>query len=176
MPLPIESNPTPTSQESAATTDFPIPTTWDRLGFERVGFKGFIPLLGLDRTLLPTRRGVYAVFRESTQRPTFVDTNVITRRKAYDVGRLGDKWIDGPTVVYIGMAEPKDGLYGRLGDFSRQSSSHTGGRGLWQLADATELIVAWVETPEHRAEVVEKSYLRAFKAACGRYPFANWRL
>ncbi|MCU1471013.1 MAG: hypothetical protein JWQ39_2162 [Glaciihabitans sp.] len=156
--------------------DFPIPTSWDRPGFEGVGFKGFVPLLGLDRDLLPTRRGVYSVFRESASRPTFVDTNVITRRKAYDVGRLNQKWIDGQSVVYIGMAEPKDGLYGRLGDFSRQSSSHTGGRALWQLAGARELIVAWVETPEHVAEVVEKSYLRAFKEANGRYPFANWRL
>lgn len=176
MPLPIESNPTLTSQESAATTDFPIPATWDRLGFERVGFKGFISLLGLDKTLLPTRRGVYAVFRESTQRPTFLDTNVITRRKAYAVPELKDKWIDGQALVYIGMAEPKDGLYGRLGDFSKQSSSHTGGRALWQLGDANELIVAWAETPDQVAEVVEKSYLRAFKVAFGQYPFANWRL
>lgn len=162
--------------ENGAMTDFPIPASWDRPGFQGVGFKGFVPLLGLDRELLPTHRGVYSVFRESSSRPTFIDSNVITRRKAYGVGRLSDKWIDEQAVVYIGMAEPKDGLYGRLGDFSKQSSSHTGGRALWQLADAADLIVAWVETSEHVAEVVEKAYLRAFKEAHGQYPFANWRL
>jgi len=157
-------------------TDFPIPTTWDRAGLEAVGFGGFAPFIGLVIETLPTRRGVYVVLRESDQRPAFIDTNVITRRKAYEVGRLEKKWLDGHTIVYIGMAEPVDGLFGRLGDFSKQSSSHTGGRALWQLVDAKDLIVAWVETPDHVAELVEKSYLRAYKAEFKQYPFANWRL
>jgi hypothetical protein len=162
--------------ENGVMTDFPIPATWDPPGFQGVGFTGFVRLLGLDRDLLPTHRGVYSVFRESPSRPTFIDSNVITRRKAYDVDRLSNKWIDGQTVVYIGMAEPQDGLYGRLGDFSQQSSSHTGGRALWQLADAADLIVGWAETPDHVAEDMEKAYLRSFKDIYGQYPFANWRL
>lgn len=158
------------------STDFLIPNSWDRAGLESVGFEKFIPFIGLTVDQLPPRRGVYAVLRLSTERPALIETNVIIRRKAYTVERLEDKWLDGQTIVYIGMAEPVDGLYGRLGDFSKQSSSHTGGRALWQLADSRDLVAAWVETPDHIAEVLEKSYLRTFKAKFGRYPFANWRL
>jgi len=154
---------------------FPLPPSWDRRGLEAVGFQGFIPFLGLSADLLPKGRGVYAVLREQLQRPTFLGTNVISRRKAYDVDRLNSKWLDGQTVVYIGKAAPLDGIYGRLGAFSRQSSSHTGGRALWQLSDARLLTVAWVETLDHGADTVETSYLRAFKELHGRYPFANWR-
>jgi len=157
-------------------TDFPIPNSWDRAGLEAIGFAGFVPFIGLDIETLPPRRGVYVVLRESVQRPAFMETNVITRRRSYAVDRLEAKWLDGQTIVYVGMADPVDGLYGRLGDFSKQSSSHTGGRALWQLVDAKDLVVAWVETPDHVAELVEKSYLRAFKAQFGQYPFANWRL
>lgn len=162
--------------EQSRVTDFPIPVSWDRAGLEAVGFEGFVPFIGMDRVLLPPRRGVYSILLDATERPNFIDTNVIKRRKPYAPSRLSEKWIDGLTLVYIGMAEPSDGLFGRLGDFSRQSSSHSGGRALWQLQNASELQAAWVETPDHVAEEVEKKYLRAFKSEFGQYPFANWRL
>jgi hypothetical protein len=156
--------------------DFAIPHSWDRTGLMSVGFEGFIPFIGLNVEGLPEHRGVYAVLREARDRPTFIRTNVITRRSAYDVDRLEAKWLDGQEIVYIGSAEPTDGLRGRLGGFSRQSSSHTGGRALWQLSDAAELVVAWAETPDHSAVAVEKSFLNAYKSAFDQYPYANWRL
>jgi hypothetical protein len=156
--------------------NFAIPRSWDRTGLMSAGFEGFIPFIGLHIEGLPERRGVYAVLRETRERPTFIPTNVILRRRAYDVDRLEAKWLDGQEIVYIGSAEPVDGLRGRLGGFSKQSSSHTGGRALWQLSDAAELVVAWAETPEHSAMAVEKSFLSAYKSAFDQYPYANWRL
>lgn len=150
--------------------------SWDRPGLTAVGFEGFVPFLGMDRTLLPPRRGIYAILLEQRNRPDFLSTNIVTRRKPYPVKRLEAKWLDRMPVVYVGSAEPVDGLFGRLGDFARQSSSHTGGRALWQIANARDLVVSWVETPDHTAEVVEKTYLQAFKSEFDHYPFANWRL
>ena len=158
-------------------TDFRIPTSWDRAGLEAVGFRGFVPLVGLDISSLPSRRGVYAVLRsEVVEPPVFLVDNPIKRRKAYTLNQLSVKWLPDHTVLYIGKAESVDGIYGRLGDFSKKSSSHTGGRALWQLAGAHQLIAAWVETPGHIAETVEKSYLQAFRSQHGSYPYANWRL
>lgn len=158
-------------------TDFPLPATWDRAGFEAVGFQGFVPLVGLDIDSLPRRRGVYAVFgSQAAEKPAFLEENPITRRKPYTPGKLSMKWLPAQTVVYIGKADAVDGIYGRLGAFSRKSSSHTGGRALWQLENAHDLVAAWVETPDHVAEIVEKSYLRSFRGQYGSFPFANWRL
>jgi hypothetical protein len=135
--------------------DFAIPRSWDRTGLLSVGFGGFLPFIGLNIEGLPKRRGVYVILREARDRPTFIRANVITRRSAYDVDLLEAKWLDGQGIVYIGSAEPVDGLRGRLGGYSKQSSSHTGGRASWQLSDAAELVVAWAEAPEHSAVAVE---------------------
>lgn len=157
--------------------EFPIPATWDRAGCEAVGFEGFIPLVGMDVSSLPPRRGVYIVLRPETGvEPVFLDENPITRRKPYALDKLSKKWLPTHTVLYVGKADARDGILGRLGAFSKKASSHTGGRALWQLADAHELIAAWVETPNHVAETVEKSYLQSFRSAFGGFPYANWRL
>ncbi|UCR89165.1 hypothetical protein [Mycetocola spongiae] len=157
-------------------TDFVLPDTWDREGCNTVGFRGFLPLLGLDIALLPPRRGIYMIFApEDMGVPVFLDENPLTIRPAYATDRLRAKWLPNQTVVYIGKADGARGLADRLGAFSRQSSNHSGGRALWQLERAPELLAAWVETPDDIAETVEKSYLRAFIAEHGRFPFANWR-
>lgn len=157
-------------------SDFPIPLSWDRAGLEAVGFKGFVPLVSLDLLSLPARRGVYVVLRPGDGMPAFLESSPIARRAPYPVETLKAKWVPDQPVIYVGKADPVDGLLGRLGDYSKKSSSHTGGRAIWQLADADTLLVAWAETPDHVAESVEKTFLRAFKLRNGKYPFANWRL
>jgi hypothetical protein len=154
----------------------PFPTTWDRPGLEALNFEGYVPLIGLDAQLLPPRRGIYVVLREATIPPEFVDANPIRRKKAYTVARLEEKTTGQLPIVYLGSADGKEGLRDRVGVFSRQSSSHTGGRALWQLKDADLLIVAWKETPDEVSEVVEKRWLVEFKRKYGAYPLANWRL
>ena len=43
------------------------------------------------------------------------------------------------------------------------------------LDSAGDLLVAWLETPGESALAVEQTYLQAFKAQHGSYPFANRR-
>jgi hypothetical protein len=151
------------------------PVAWNRAELERVGFVGFVPLVGMDRSILPRRHGIYVVLYESDERPKFLASNVITKRMPYDPVHLEGKWLMGASVVYIGKAQGRDGLRTRVGAFSRQRTNHSGGRALWQLDSAGDLLVAWLETPGESALAVEKSYLQAFKAAHGGYPFANRR-
>jgi hypothetical protein len=122
-------------------TDCAIPFSWDRAGLEAGGFGGFVPLIGLDRTLLPQRRAVYAVIRLSDRPPVFLDVTPAVKRKIHSVADLSLKWIEDASVVYIGNAESKRGVSDRLRAFGRQASNHSGGRALWQLADAHELVV-----------------------------------
>jgi hypothetical protein len=161
---------------AAHMTEFEVPVTWDRAGLESVGFHGFVPLIGLDLTGVPQRRGIYAIVRQSVTMPSFVATNPVVKKRLYSVDALMQKWIPASSVVYIGKAEPVNGLSDRLRAFSRMASNHSGGRAIWQLTDAAELLVGWLETPDNVAEMVEKSYLRAFRDAHGGLPFANWRL
>ena len=159
-----------------ATTDaIALPTAWNRSELERLGFTGFVPLVGMDLSLLPRRHGVYVVLHENDRRPEFLASNVITKRMPYDPVHLEGKWLAGASVVYVGKAEGREGLHTRVGAFSRQAENHSGGRALWQLDSAGDLLVAWLETPGESALAVEQSYLQAFKAEYGSYPFANRR-
>ncbi|WP_423923805.1 hypothetical protein ACPEEZ_06115 [Frigoribacterium sp. 2-23] len=152
-----------------------LPREWNRAELKRLGFTGFVSLIGMDRSVLPREHGVYVVLHESGERPRFLATNVVTKRLPYDPAQLEKKWLTGRSVVYIGKAEGIRGLHARVGAFSRQAENHSGGRALWQLDSAADLLVAWLETPGVSALKVEQTYLQAFKAEHGGYPFANRR-
>ena len=56
-----------TSTEAPSLTA--LPAAWNRPGLERVGFIGFVPLIGMDRTQLPRRHGIYVVLLEVDEQP-----------------------------------------------------------------------------------------------------------
>ncbi len=155
----------------------PPPDSWDRAGLELRGFVGFIPLVGLDPQSLPQTRGMYAVLRDPRIDVAFVASSPVARRRPHPAMQLQSKMerLNDQPIVYLGKADPSDGLRGRLGAFSRKSSAHTGGRALWQLADVATLLTAWRETPDHPSAEMETQWLVAFRTEHGDYPFANWR-
>ena len=82
----------------------------------------------------------------------------------------------GAPIVYIGKAgtpTSKGGLKSRLSPFSRKARSHSGGRSIWQLDDADELLVCWIKTPGLNPRHVEEDYLDEFARVHLRQPFAN---
>lgn len=160
-------------REAVRRTDFPLPDTWDRGGLEAVGFEGFVPLLNMELSRVPPRHGVYVVLRPYPERPhLFSEESPLT---PYAVRELEQRWIPGAPVVYIGKAGSKKGLQERLRPYSRQRRNHSGGRSIWQLSDAADLLVCWRETPGLPPHLVEEDYLDEFKRVHLAQPFANVR-
>ncbi|VXC39381.1 hypothetical protein [Plantibacter sp. T3] len=149
--------------------------SWDRRGFEMDGFEGFVPLVGLDPKHIPDAHGVYALLRASNHPPVFLIENPVRRArlKLYSVEYLATHWVQETAVIYVGKAAGSAGLRDRLTPYSRKSSSHSGGRAVWQLADSDEVLVCWKVLDDPRD--AETRLIRAFKASHnGMRPFANW--
>lgn len=159
-------------------TDHPLPSVWNQSGLEALGFAGFVPLVGLDPRGVPQGHGVYVVLRPDAQRPhTLLEENPVRRARLrkYTLDDLNRRWVAGTPIVYIGKAMGQEGLRDRLKPFSKKSSSHSGGRAIWQLQEADLLFVCWKETPYHRDDRVEDDFIDEFKAVYGLIPFANVR-
>ena len=155
-------------------TNFPLPTSWDRKGLAAVGFEGFVPLVRLAMKDVTPEKGIYVVLRPNANAPyTLLDHSPLDRYTLEDLER---RWILGAPIVYIGKAgtpTSKGGLKSRLSPFSRKARSHSGGRSIWQLDEADELLVCWIETPGYDPRHVEEDYLEEFARVHLGQPFAN---
>jgi hypothetical protein len=90
--------------------------------------------------------------------------------------RLQSEWIEGAHVVYIGKADVLRRRLAQFGRFgAREPVGHRGGRLIWQLADANDLLVAWHEiTWREAASDYERRLLTLFAELHDRRrPFAN---
>ncbi|MFC8176307.1 hypothetical protein [Streptomyces sp. NPDC057325] len=90
------------------------------------GFRGFVPFHELPNSNVPTGHGIYVVIRTDTSPPSFLPTSPAGHLKGRDpsvsADKLGDAWVDGATVVYIGKAAGQNGLNQRLGDYRRHGA------------------------------------------------------
>lgn len=144
-----------------------------------------------DLAAVPCVPGVYLVFRPSNAEPAFVHPSPAGTYQGRDptvsVERLRDcEWVADAQIVYIGKADYRkrrtrsEALRQRLDEYGRfgageDNVAHYGGRFIWQLADADEVLVAWQEiTWAEKARRYEKRLLRRFgELYAGRRPFAN---
>lgn len=153
----------------------PFPPSWDRAGLETLGFEGFVTFgeLRIPRHLmLPKVHGIYAVMRPGVGEQKFTEAS-LAKGGAYGVAELAERWVNGSSIVYIGKADPVGGIHKRVKQYARRGNSHTGGRSIWQLADADELLVAWLHTGEETGRTVEKRWIARFVETFGKRPFAN---
>jgi hypothetical protein len=134
---------------------------------------------------VPNVPGVYAVVRPTTTTPDFLLKSQAGHFKGRDptvpVETLEKAWVPDANVLYVGKATSgKDGRRGlgkRLDEYRRYGAGapigHQGGRYIWQLADADQLLVAWWPTPAEDPGDVEARLIRDFREAYGKRPFAN---
>lgn len=152
------------------------------------GFNGFVRFADLPSTNVSTGPGVYAVLRDTDGLPRFREQSPAGWFKGKDptvpIERLRERWIEGVHCLYIGKADPgaagRRGLARRLSEYRRHGEGlpvgHWGGRLIWQLEDADQLLVAWKKTDGLSSAAAEETrLLTAFVDEYGRLPFANLR-
>lgn len=147
------------------------------------GFKGFKTVKELRTSLVtvPEVKGVYVVIRDKESKPEFLEhgTGGFFKKKNPNISmeKLKDYWVDGTPIVYIGQTERE--LKKRIEELIRlgqgKAVAHWGGRIMWQLKDADELIIAWKELPDSDPKEVERNLLIDFKSIYCKLPFANLR-
>ena len=158
-----------------------------RQDIEKLGFIGYLPIHVLRKSRLaeaPKVSGVYVFLRADSSEPIFLSESPAGHFKGKNptvaIDKLKAKWVSSTQVVYIGKA-------GKLGkpptiktrltqylDFGGgKPVGHWGGRYIWQLANAEELIVCWREARNQDPEMVESELLDVFMQSNGRLPFAN---
>jgi hypothetical protein len=152
------------------------------------GFEGFLSIRRLRMTGLrevPDQMGVYLVLRVAPEAHEFLERSPAGHFKGQDptvaIEKLHAHWIDGAIVLNIGKAGAPGGsatLYSRLKQYlefgAGKPVGHRGGRLIWQLKDAQDLLVAWKVIESGIPREVEREYIRLFKDANeGRRPFAN---
>jgi hypothetical protein len=153
---------------------------FDIADLRKRGFVGFVPIERFDGQP-PFVSGVYAVVREATHVPRFLERSPASWYKRKDptvpVERLKAEWVADVQTLYLGKAASLSERIGLLVDFSRagpdRSVFHQGGKLLWQLDCFDELLVAWKVEPDF--EGVEADLQGEFIDAYGRLPFANLR-
>jgi len=136
---------------------------------------------------VPNERGGYVVLREGTAQVEFLAASpagrFTNRGPAVDLERLRAEWIAEAQVLYIGKAGSPSGratLRTRLRQYLAHGRGepvgHWGGRLIWQLEDAADLVFCWRATGSEVPGVVERCMLEEFRDQFGRLPFANLRI
>ena len=165
--------------------------------YQEAGFEGFKTIRELmdDINAVPKDKGIYLSLQDSKSMPNFINqgTGGFFKEKNPNVPiqDLEKNWIKDEPVLYIGKAggktQKKDGtvsnskatLQSRIEQYMRfgqgEPIGHWGGRLIWQLADAKDLIVCWkVLGKDEEPREVEKNIIQEFKKGHGgKRPFAN---
>ena len=144
------------------------------------GFSGFISVAKFreDGCSIPTGAGVYLVVRATKTAPRFLSegTGGYFKGKNPNVSieELQANWVDDTCVLYIGKATSLRKRLKQYIDFGKgRSVGHWGGRYIWQLEDADQLLLCWKETPNEDPKSVESAWISSFKSFYGVRPFAN---
>ena len=163
---------------------------------KKAGFKGFMPVWMLksagifsDEAMADMeldRAGVYMVVRTDDTDPVFVPEgsggHFKERNPNVSVDELRTNWVKDTCVVYIGKAggnSSRATLRKRISQYIRFGSGepvgHWGGRYIWQLEDADNLLFCWCAARElEDAEETESELIENFKSRYdGHRPFAN---
>jgi hypothetical protein len=155
---------------------------------KELGFQGFVTIDSLfkNSSVLPKVKGVYMILYPSAIAPKFRTIgsggHFKERNPNVSLQLLQDNWVADTAIVYIGKAGSESAsatLQSRLKQYLNfgqgKAVGHWGGRLIWQLQLAEELIVCWKTTPQQEPSVVESYLIEKFKDFYKKRPFANLR-
>jgi hypothetical protein len=151
------------------------------------GFVGFVKVTELLESgfgAVPAAPGIYVVVRDVAHMPVFLVASPAGWLKGRDPSlpatELETRWLQDTAVLYLGKAGgagTRATLRTRLSAYLRHGSGsrspHWGGRAIWQLEDAADLLVAWRVLLDEEPRAVERASLVAFLHQYGQRPFAN---
>lgn len=157
------------------------------------GFRGFrtVSELWNEMSTIPNIKGVYLVMTPTLANPTFINPGLgpkLYKKKTnpnVSIEELNLNWVNETSVIYIGKAGgyKKDGtemdatLKSRLRTYLNfgqgKDVRHYGGRYIWQLKNASDLILCWKPTPNDDPRKIEKQLFEKFINQFGKRSFAN---
>lgn len=153
-------------------------------GIDGTGFSDPIAVGDLQAShchQVPREPGVYLILRLVATPPQFLACSGAGHFKDKDptvsLTVLEENWVPGASIVYIGKAGGRRGLYQRLKQYidfgAGEPVGHRGGRYIWQLSDHKELLVCWRPVLDRPARAVEREFIARFTGVHGNRPFAN---
>lgn len=154
--------------------------------FAALAFAGKVRIeqLQVSCAVVPDVQGVYAVVRECVTPVQFLAASsggyFKKRDPSVDIATLQERWLPQAKVLYLGKAGGAglgSTLRKRLHTYMQfglgRPCAHWGGRYIWQLVDARQLVVLWAPTSEPAQ--TESLLLDEFMQSYGQLPFANLR-
>ena len=161
---------------------YKMPYDYTEASLVKIGFVGFQSIVECHKghyAMFPKCKGIYMILRRSNLKPKFLQIgsggNYKGKNPNVTIAELMNNWVDGANVVYIGKTDVT--LHKRLSAYLKfgkgKSTSHWGGRLIWQLADHEELIVCWKEMKKGSPRDYEKNLIDDFKKRYMKRPFAN---
>lgn len=133
--------------------------------------------------IIPIENGVYFILNLGNEYISFTSNIENTKYKGknlvYEINKLKDKYSKGDKfILYIGKAQRKKGLRKRLKEYVEygygRSTSHRGGRAIWQIENNKQLGICWFKVDN--SEIVENQLLKKYKELYGILPVANWKI
>ncbi len=150
------------------------------------GFEGFLSVKFLreNPSMIPQMMGVYVVIYPQGQELSFLETGTGGFFKGKDpnvsIAELRESWVEGADVIYIGKAggtASNATLRSRLIQYLKfgngKNIGHWGGRYIWQIKNADNLMICW-KTVIGEPRDIESEMIEQFKHEhMGKRPFAN---
>lgn len=136
------------------------------------GFRGFVTIgqLQENMSVAPDTKGVYLILKsERLINPEFLlkgsGGHFKGKNPNVSIEELKKNWVEDADILYIGKAGGEgqgSNLKRRLNQFIRfgqgENIGHWGGRLIWQLKDAEDLIVCWKELSSDSPREVESKH------------------
>lgn len=153
-------------------------------GLHDQGFHGFVSVEYLrhnNNWQIPCIPGVYMVLQDRS----FADTEFLTtgtgghfkcKNPNVSLSRLKQEWVEDTLILYIGESSNLQRRIKQLILFGQgKPVGHWGGRLVWQLAQARDLLICWKEeSKEGERKYIKNELIETFKSVYGgKRPFAN---